>query len=248
MRKANKISKLICTCWETIAHNNEKLKSFRAWKHEAYQYVDLFHTPTIRAKDALVTEGVDAKKIVVIPYGVDLSRFSPAKPAKRQRKVILTVARLEPEKGMEAITKVAAQLPQYDFLVVGQGSHPTTGSNVSVRSVPYSQIPAVYRSADLFFLPSLTTPTWEEQYGMVLIEAMASGIPIVTTECGAIPEVVGPAALVVPENDVQSMVEGIDGLLAYDCAAIQLVRAGRARVAKLYDSAKVALLLARLYC
>ncbi len=63
LRRANKIKKLVCTCWETIPHNNEKFSRLRQWKKEAYQYVDIFHTPTERAKVALIKEGVNPKKI-----------------------------------------------------------------------------------------------------------------------------------------------------------------------------------------
>ena len=104
LRKASKIQKLVCTCWETIAHNNEKFARLKKWKNEAYKYVDIFHTPTKRAKDALIMEGVSASKIIVIPYGVDLTRFRPPRVKHvNTRPRILTVSRLVPEKGIKVI-------------------------------------------------------------------------------------------------------------------------------------------------
>ncbi len=247
LRKQGKVAKLICTCWETIPHANEKLGQLRKWKQEAYKYVDLFHTPTERAKHALVSEGVDPRKILVIPYGVDLSRFIPAKHKVNERPLVLTVARLEKEKGMEDINMVAQMLPQYDFLVIGKGSYRFTSKNVTTLSVPYAEIHELYQSADLFFLPSRTTKTWEEQYGMALVEAMACGLPIVTTRSGAIPEVVGNAAVLVPEKNVEKMAQTIQTVLSNPDAKRKLTRLSLARAKSRYDAKKVAEKLAKLY-
>ncbi len=238
LRKQGKISKLICTCWETIPHNNEKFMRLRNWKAEAYKYVDVFHTPTCRAKDALIAEGVDPKKIIVIPYGVDLTRFHPMplrSIAKRGRRpLILTVARPVYEKGIDIYYKVSRQLASVaDFRLVSD--------------VKYSQMPSIYQSADLFFLPSRTTPTWEEQYGMALIEAMACGLPVITSNSGAIPEVVGNAGITHPVCDVDKMVKTIKGLLADPDQIHKHSKRSRARAVKLYDARKVSTKLAKLY-
>ena len=50
-------------------------------------------------------------------------------------------------------------------------------------------------------LPSLTRPNWKEQFGRVLIEAMASGVPVIGSDSGAIPDVIGQAGLIFPEGD-----------------------------------------------
>ena len=247
LRKHGDIGKLICTCWETIPHNNEKFARLRGWKAEAYQYVDLFHTPTERAKQALITEGVSPSKIVVIPYGVDLTRFKPRRHKSNPRPLVLTVARFTKEKGMEDIEAVARALPKYDFLVVGSGTYPLRGSNIKTISVSYSEIPQVYGRADLFFLPSRSTKTWEEQYGMALIEAMACGLPIVTTASGAIPEVVGNSGIFVKERDTQSMIDQITALITDQSRSAKLAQLASARATKLYDSSKVAAKLAQLY-
>jgi glycosyltransferase involved in cell wall biosynthesis len=247
MRKRGVISKLICTCWETIPHNNEKFARLRKWKREVYQYVDIFHTPTERAKAALMAEGVDPKRIVVIPYGVDLTRFKPAKPSKHKRKVVLTIARLEKEKGMEDLEQVAKALPDYDFKVIGHGSYIPKGENITVSTVDYKNIHREYQSADLFFLPSRTTSTWEEQYGMVLVEAMACGLPIVTTSTGAIPEVIGGASITLQECDTQAMAKAIKEILSSKEKLDGLSRLGHARAKDRYDAKKVAIKLAKLY-
>jgi glycosyltransferase involved in cell wall biosynthesis len=234
LRKAGKIDKLISTCWETIPHANEKFARLRAWKAEAYQYVDLFHTPTQRAKQALVTEGVDPAKIVVIPYGVDLTRFHPVKRVKNKKPIVLMVARPVFEKGIDLFYTVAKRLAHLaDFCLVSRAS--------------YGDMPAIYQCADLFFLPSRTTPTWEEQYGMALVEAMACGLPIVTTGSGAIPEVVGEAGITIPVCDVDKMVETIRYLLTNTDQLTKYSHLSHSRAQSHYSARKISAKLARLY-
>lgn len=248
LRKQGKINKLVVTCWETIPHNNEKFARLRKWKKEAYKHVDLFHTPTSRAKDALIAEGVSKTKIKVIPYGVDLTRFKPAKHKQNQHPVILTVARLEKEKGMAELEAIASMLPQYDFRVVGKGRYNFISPNIKTDAASYNKIHRLYQEADLFFLPSLTTPTWEEQYGMALIEAMACCIPIVTSDSGAIPEVVGSAGVIIPEkNLITEATKSITKIISNPKFATQLSAISLSRAKNHYDSRKIALKLLKLY-
>ena len=203
LRKKGLIKKLICTCWETIPHNNEKFARLRRWKQEAYRYVDLFHTPTQRAANALIKEGVDQNKIKVIPYGVDTKIFCPPRQKRKNKiPIILTVARRVPEKGLDIWEQVRE--------AVGDKAEFRWVSNL-----PYRDMPAVYQSADLFFFPSLTTPTWEEQYGMALVEAMACGLPIVASNTGAIPEVVGSQGLLFDPHSVADAVKKLDFQLSH---------------------------------
>jgi glycosyltransferase involved in cell wall biosynthesis len=237
LRKSGIIKKLICTCWETIPHANEKFDRVRKWKRDAYKYVDIFHTPTLRAKQALIAEGVDPAKIVVIPYGVDLSVFRPSLPGdsrKGQKPVVLTVARKVPEKGLDIHKEIARQL-----------------SDIAefrwVDSANYKDMPAIYNAADIFFLPSQTTPPWEEQYGMSLIEAMACGLPIVTTDSGAIPEVVGDASIALDQRDVDKMVKTLRDLIQNPGKRAVLSRLSLARARALYDAKIISKQLSKLY-
>lgn len=248
LRKNGIISKLVCTCWETIPHNNEKFARLRKWKQDAYHYVDIFHTPTELAKSALVKEGVDPSKIVVIPYGVDLARFKPVqKKVKNDRPLILTVARLEKEKGMETLEQVAISLPEYDFLVVGSGSYRPSGNNIKTAVVPYSQMHKIYQSADLFFLPSESTKTWEEQYGMAIVEAMATGLPIVATQSGAIVEVVGEAGIIVDQKNVDKLVKTIKRIITSPDLKTKYSRLSLLRAKSIYDSNLIGKKILELY-
>lgn len=235
LRKNGSINRLICTCWETIPHNNEKFSRLKQWKKEAYRYVDVFHTPTQRAKQALITEGVNPNKIKVIPYGVNLQDYAPSRLVYRSKTkpVILTVARPVKEKGLEIYARVKRELQSIaDFRWVS--------------GLPYHSMPHIYRSADIFFLPSLKTDTWEEQYGMVLVEAMAAGLPIVTSNSGAIPEVLAGAALITNLSDPTGHINNLLTLIK-EPKKYQLYATRSIRRSKLFNINLVASQLASLY-
>ncbi len=80
--------------------------------------------------------------------------------------------------------------------------------------IPSTQMPAFYQSLDAFVLPSRTRPGWKEQFGRVLIEAMACGVPVVASRCGEAPNVVGNAGLVFDEEDVASLAAHLGELIS----------------------------------
>jgi glycosyltransferase involved in cell wall biosynthesis len=201
---------------------------------------DLFIARTARARSALICEGVEAERIRVISHGIDTRRFAPGprSPELSQRfaiapdnLVILLVGRLVWEKGLFSLADAAALLLHDEafrklkpvFVYAGEGPERAAlqrrlrrlGVESSFRligSQPYSLLPEVHRLADIFVLPSIATRSVQEQFGIALIEAMASGTPILTTHCGAIDEVVGPAAVVVQANDYFRLAEGLRAL------------------------------------
>lgn len=233
LRKNKRIKKLICTCWETIPHNNEKFNRLKLWKKDSYKYVDIFHTPTQRAKDALIKEGVNPNKIKVIKYGVDLNRFSARPHAPKSKSVVLTVARKVEEKGLKIWNRLNAELGEsLDFKWLD--------------AVPYESIASEYKKADIFLLPSIKTKTWEEQYGMALVEAMAAGLPIVTTNTGAIPEVTGNTAIHCDPN-YASVKNKLLKLSSSRALLAKYQKLTRLRAVEYFDSLKQSRLLSELY-
>jgi glycosyltransferase involved in cell wall biosynthesis len=87
---------------------------------------------------------------------------------------------------------------------------------VEVRpTVPYDEMPTIYASASCMVLASLPMRWWEEQFGMVLVEAMAAGLPIVASGSGAIPEVAGESASYFRPGDWLALARALaDGPLA----------------------------------
>jgi len=82
---------------------------------------------------------------------------------------------------------------------------------------------------DALALPSLTTPEWKEQYGRVIPEAMACGVPVVGSDSGAIPEVIGSAGLVAPEGDPVKLAEALHTALIDEAAAERFKKEGMLR-------------------
>lgn len=204
------VKKVVSTVWETIPKNNEGLKGRRMHKILSRENIDHYIAVTERAKDSLIEEGVKSKKITVIPMGVDLKKFRPNEKYKNKRDInILCVARLVEEKGvldlLNAFHSLRHHFSNLRLTFIGNGplrSELVGFKNISVKNVPYHRMPFEYSQADIFCLPSKSNNTWEEQFGMSIVEAMASGLPIVSTKSGAIPEVCGQVAkLAYPGND-----------------------------------------------
>src|SRR5205814_2808548 len=95
------------------------------------------------------------------------------------------------------------------------------------RSVPSRDMPALLQGMDALVLPSLSRPNWTEQFGRILVEAMACGIPVVGSTSGEIPNVVGEAGIIVPEGDVEALTAAIERLVADRDLRAKLGRQGR---------------------
>jgi glycosyltransferase involved in cell wall biosynthesis len=106
--------------------------------------------------------------------------------------------------------------------------------------IPSTQMPDYYSQLDALVLPSLTRPNWKEQFGRVLIEAMACKVPVVGSDSGEIPNVIGDAGLVFPEGDVQALQDKLYQLMADPALREELAHRGRERVLAHYTQAQVA--------
>ena len=107
----------------------------------------------------------------------------------------------------------------------------------AVRS---TEVPATMATLDALALPSRTTPSWKEQFGRVLIEAMSCGVPVIGSSSGEIPHVIGGDGLTFPEGDVAALRERIARLVAEPELRTELARRGRERVLTAYTQAAVA--------
>jgi glycosyltransferase involved in cell wall biosynthesis len=191
--------KLVLTVWETIPFA-DAYRRFRGrrQRRETIPEVDLFLAATERAGRTLRLEGAPAERIVVAPPGVDTRRFRVAEPPADH--LVLSVGRLVWEKGHQDLLRALAELPGVRALVVGAGPEEQrlrayaadlgVAGRVEWRThVAYDDMPDVFAAASCFVLASLPTTMWEEQFGMVLAEAAAAGLPVVAADSGAIAEV-----------------------------------------------------------
>ncbi len=218
--------RLVSTVWETIPFRSALRHPLSRRNRKAVlAATDLFLAATERARTALLLEGVAAHRVRVVEPGVDLSRFATAKagPMHDDDPLVISPGRLVWEKGHQDVLRAVAALRggvvegprsarRIRALILGSGPEERTlrsyaadlGVSDAVEfcpSVPYEEMPEVYARASAMVLASLPIQSWEEQFGMVLAEAMAAGVPIVTTSSGAIPEVVGPEAVQVAPGD-----------------------------------------------
>lgn len=173
------------------------------------------------------------RKVLWGCWGVDLSEFSPqSQPAflaHNGRKVILFAGRLHYSKGisylLEAFDRLRKEYP-LRLLIVGDGEEKQNIVEFCDRrglvddiilkgSVKNEQMPGYFRAAYITVTPSITTKRWEEQVGMVNIQSLACGIPVVSTYSGAIPEFVKDkvVGLLVKEKDVEQLYLAIKELL-----------------------------------
>ncbi|HEX6761743.1 MAG TPA: glycosyltransferase family 4 protein [Gaiellaceae bacterium] len=220
--------KLVLTIWETIPFG-EAYRRFRGrrQRRETLPLVDLFLPTTYRARLALELEGVPPERIEVVPPGVDSRRFSSPSPPVEH--LILSVGRLVWEKGHQDLIRALALLAHRGIaaraLLVGSGperrrlrqhAHDLgVGGQIEWReTVSYADMPAIFDLASCFVLASLPTMWWEEQFGMVLAEAAAAGIPILAAGSGAIPEVIGPVATLFPPGDWPTLADELETILA----------------------------------
>ncbi len=108
-------------------------------------------------------------------------------------------------------------------------------------------MPSQYHQIDVLAVPSLTRPNWKEQFGRVLIEAMASGVPVIGSDSGAIPDVIDDAGLITPEGDIAALAEAICKLQQDQSLHKSLAERGRARIIEHFTHAQVAADTVRVY-
>jgi glycosyltransferase involved in cell wall biosynthesis len=163
----------------------------------------------------------EEKPARVIPPGVDLSAFRPDPEARaRVRRelgwderayVVGFVGRFVPEKGLDVLMRALEQATvPWHALFVGAGPLAARVRDFAARhaprvrvchGVPHDAVPAYMNAMDVLCVPSQTTAGWREQFGRVLIEAMAVGTPVLASRSGEIPHVVGACATLVDERD-----------------------------------------------
>ncbi len=203
---------------------------------------------------------------VVPQMGVDPDLFSPGPSALRDRLglpegalLVGYVGRLVPEKGILDLVEAVARLGEEVHLAVAGAGTEEARIRARVRALGIAhrvhllgpltsaQLPDLYRGLDVLVLPSRTTRRWVEQFGRVLVEAMACGCVAVGSSSGEIPHVLGEAGLVFPEGDREALARVLAELGRDPEARRRRGAAGRRRVLERYTQEAVARRYARLY-
>ena len=209
------------------------------------------------AASVLEDKGYTGPVSVIPQFGVDPVLFSPSRGASGASDRGLAVGYaggLVPEKGVDLILKAAAGLPTlgWSLVIAGEGAQrgqlqslaEGLGISKNVRflgRVASTQMPDFYRSLDVLVLASRTQHNWKEQFGRVLVEAMACGVAVVGSDSGEIPHVIGEAGLIFPEGDASALRGQLTRLLDEPVLRRELSRQARQRVLDRYTQERVAL-------
>lgn len=181
------------------------------------------------------------EKVMVVPDGVNPREFHPsdAEPVRAKYELrnpyVLFVGSIDPRKNLERLLQAWIRLAEFkDVQLVIVGSKGSMFRPVSMQSstrrtrflgyVPDEDLPGLYSGATFFIMPSLF-----EGFGLSVLEAMACGAPVISSHAGALPEVVGDAAIQVDPTSVEGMAEAMRRLLLEDGLRAMLREKGMAR-------------------
>jgi len=194
--------------------------------------------------DCIRYHGLAEKKpLEVIHNGIDTRRFCPATPRAEGRPLrILFVGNPSPRKGFDLVPALAERLPPGIEIAFTTGlrnqrvnaTHPRL---VSLGSIPYSEMHIAYQQADMLLFPA-----YREGFGLCVAEAMACGLPVISTMCSAIPELVTEdrGGFLVPPGDFSAMLEKVRLLAKHVSLRESMGAWNRARAVQHFDRARMA--------
>ena len=165
--------------------------------------------------------------VAPIPLSVDVDEFKPGLPrparlagANPRKQMVAFAGRLVEDKGVRVLLDAFRLLPQRaktSLVLIGAGPLASAAGEdgvIVIEGVTHAEVPGYLAAADVLVAPSLTAPGWREQFGRVIIEAMACGVPVVGTDSGSIPELLAEGGgVMVPERNVEALASAISLLL-----------------------------------
>lgn len=202
-------------------------RCLRGWAERAtLPKVDFVAACTQTAAKVLQQQGFDPSRIRAVYNGSDPDHFYRRDARELRRKLdaddrflVGYLGRLVDEKGVDVLLRALENLPdRFVLAVAGTGRQENAlralsrelGLESRVRwlgQVTREDLPLHLSAFDTLVLPSRSLPVWQEQFGMVLAEAMLCEVPVIGSSCGAIPEVIGEAGLIFPEGDAGALAE-----------------------------------------
>ncbi|MDB5039711.1 MAG: glycosyl transferase, group 1, partial [Candidatus Eremiobacteraeota bacterium] len=206
----------------------------------------------------LLRMGAHPRSVRIVPCGVDVSLFTPDGPYEERpsdRRRIVALSRLVPRKGIADVIEALVAIPGAELVVAGGGEGPDllsdpeaqrlsalasrcgVGNRVSFRGrVEREAVPPLLRSADVV----VCTP-WYEPFGIVPLEAMACGVPVVVSSVGGLVDTVldGTTGIHVPPRSPHRLAEALNGLLADEARRSLLGRLGAERARSRYSWSRI---------
>lgn len=225
---------------------------FRLLERYVLQHADYGLVGNQESEQVWRAKGYEGPLAVIPQFGVDPDVFSPGPRSAGRGFIVGYLGRLVAEKGVDLLLDALAGLqgvwrayilgsgPERDALQA-QARRLGLADRVTFEGwLPSAQMPAYYRQLDVAVVPSRTRPNWKEQFGRVLIEAMACGVPVIGSDSGEIPNVIGDAGLIFPEGQVDMLREHLAHLLGDPSLRSDLAHRGRERVLTHYTQAQIA--------
>lgn len=245
-------SKVLLYSAENLPHNMHPL--FRLTMRYVMNRSDAALVCSHGVKPILQAEDY-TKPIEVFPLGVDTSRFYkfPVESLKTQLKldgkfVLGYVGRLLAIKGVFLLIEMMRHLPEnVHLLIVGSGPEELRLRSMAadvcvahrihfVGAIPYPELPRYMNCIDIGIVPSQTTPYWKEQFGRVLVELMSCEVPVIGSNSGSIPEVIGDVGYIFPENMLAELISIIQDLMQRPKKRQKFGQLGRERVQQHYST------------
>lgn len=241
-----------------ILHTWQNINRPKSW------YVEEITQFSLRQADAVLCASSEARQVVremgfrgdtetVLQEGVNTEVFFPPEtPPSIDPFTVVYAGRLAPEKGVDTLISAMSSLPATVRLrIIGEGpcrlelESMVSAFDIEERvdfagSVTLDRMAEMLRQSNVLVLPSRTTTKWKEQFGRVLVEAMATKLPVVGSDSGAIPEVIGDAGLVFPEGDVATLERCLAQLMTSPDLCRSLGESGHKRVRCLYSQKRIA--------
>lgn len=232
---------------------------FNWFEQRAFRRVAAAYSCSETVREVLRAKGF-SRPAPIIPFGVNAEAFRPRVPRADGPLTIGFVGRMLAGKGLDILSEALGKLKSetWQLLVVGDGperrsfERALAGHGLLDRArftgaVAYEVVADMFQQMDMLVMPTQTTRRIREQFGRVLVEAMASGVPVIGSTCGAIPEVIDDAGLIFNEPDAHALAVAIERMLLDESLRKRLSRAGRKRVEDHYSWERVAELTYGLY-
>ena len=224
---------------------------FNAIERYVFRHCGGVFARNVEAHRILEARGLDRSRIQLLGHGVSLEEFAEARRRQGHDQVdagaVLYVGALTHQKGVDTLLRAFAATAHCTRLtIVGDGplraQLQQLADDLGVRPrvhfvgrVDQARLADQYASHGCLVLPSRTTPKLVEQFGRVLLEAMAAGCPVVASDSGNIPRVVGDAGIIFPEDDTLSLARHLDALAVSPQKRAHLRECALARVRSEYE-------------
>jgi glycosyltransferase involved in cell wall biosynthesis len=245
VRNLPKRPKLTGTIYDMTAmlmpevHTEGNVRAERSYAERVLKRADgLIAISEASKRDAVRLLGIDAKRITVVYPGID-ERFFTATPMKRPKPYVLFVGTIEPRKNIDALLDAWLELPigireAHDLLISGPVGWQSKRTLDRIKSgilgveylgyVPESTLPSLTAGASVFVYPSLY-----EGFGFPSAQALAAGVPVITSNVSSLPEVVGDAGILLDPRGSFAMRDAMQRLLLSPSEREEMGRRGKER-------------------